>query len=179
MAKPGSGLSSNTRAKECRRKVEAARRVIKDTEGLKYFAELERNQDPTRLRIVVKESEEQCNPDGDARRGKPRAGSFDILAYREEWESSTIADKGEKIVDKNEFEFLKFQTQEKGKTPSEVLAQSKSDVVVLRTTGQVGRAQLISQPLNHVLATRLCLMEVPRHWLTTAALPSGLLDHNL
>ena len=111
---------------DCRRKVEGAKRTIKDKEGLQYFAELERNPDPTRLRMVVKESEEACNPSGDAARGKPRLGSFDVLAYKERWESATVADKGEKLVDKNEFEFVKFWVNEKGKTPGDSQAMWQS-----------------------------------------------------
>jgi hypothetical protein len=109
--------------KECRKKVEACRRNQKNNkESLEWFAELEKNPDPTRLRIVVQDSENQLNPEGTATRGKVRNGNFDILSYKEMWESSTIADAGEKLVEMNEFSFMKFHTTEKGKTPAETAA---------------------------------------------------------
>ncbi len=79
MLQPEGGKSAYE--KDCRRKVEGVKNGIKDKEGQKVFAE--RNPDPTRLRLVVKEAEETLNPDGEAKRSKPRAGRFDIMAYKE------------------------------------------------------------------------------------------------
>jgi hypothetical protein len=69
--------------KKCRRKVEATSRTIKDPEGLKMFKELEKSSDATRLRIVVADAEAVFNPEGEATRGKPRTGTFDILGYKD------------------------------------------------------------------------------------------------
>eukprot|EP00959_Pyramimonas_sp_CCMP1952_P289653 6057947-Pyramimonas_sp.AAC.1 len=75
--------------------------------------------DPTKLRIVIFDCEKQLNPDGQATRGNPRTGEFDIMGYKEVWETSTVVDEGQKRVPMTHFRFIKHFTEEEGYTPTE------------------------------------------------------------
>ncbi|CAK0848118.1 unnamed protein product [Prorocentrum cordatum] len=110
----------HTYCKKCRQKVEAAKRAIcVDEESTTYFSELEKMADPTKLRIVIFDCEKQLNPDGQATRGNPRTGEFDIMGYKEVWETSTVVDEGQKRVPMTHFRFIKHFTEEEGYTPTE------------------------------------------------------------